>query len=50
MSLEFTQELCVKTPKKDGKSAEKLTRPFKIDLRNFTNFGPSTQKYEKFTL
>ena len=35
--------LCVMTMKNDTKIDEELTCRFKIDLRNFTNFGPSTQ-------
>ena len=38
MSLKFTEELCV----------EELTCRFKIDMRNFTNFDPSTGKSKTF--
>ena len=38
MSLKFTEELCV----------EELTCRFKIDMRNFTNFDPSTRKSKTF--
>ena len=48
MSLKFTEELCVLTMKDDTKIEEELTCRFKIDLRNFTNFDPSTQKSKKF--
>ena len=47
MTLKFTEELCVMTIKNDTKIEEELTC-FKYDMRNFTNFDPSTQKYEKF--
>ena len=43
MSLKFTEELlCVMTMKNDAKFEEKLTRCFKIDMENLTNFDPST--------
>ena len=32
------------------KSEEELTCPFKIDIRNLTNFDSSTGKSQKFTL
>ena len=38
------------TLKNDGKSKEELTCRFKIDMRNLTNFDPSTQKSQKFAL
>ena len=44
MSLKFTEKLCVMTMKNDAKIEEELTCNFKIDMRNFTNFDPSTQK------
>ena len=50
MSLEFTEELCVVTMKSDLKFGEELTSRFKIDMRNMTNFDPSTQKSQKFAL
>ena len=34
----------------DEKSEEELSCRFKIDMRNFTNFDPSTQKSQKFAL
>ena len=37
------------TLKSDAKSKEKLTCGFKYDIKNFVNFHPSTQKFEKFT-
>ena len=46
----FTGELCVMTMKNDAKTEEELTCQFKIDLRNLTNFDPSTQKSQKFAL
>ena len=36
--------------KNDAKFGEELTCPFKIDVRNLTNFDPSTRKYQKFAL
>ena len=44
MSLKFTEKLCVMTMKNDAKIEEELTCNFKIDMSNFTNFAPSTQK------
>ena len=49
MTLKFTEELCVMTMKNDAKLEEELTC-FKIDMRNLTNFDPSTQKSKKFPL
>ena len=42
MSLKFTGELCVMRMKNDAKFEEELTCHFKIDMRNLSNFGPST--------
>ena len=50
MSLKFTEELCVMTMKNDTKIEEELTCHFKIDMRNLTNFDPSTRKSPKFAL
>ena len=36
--------------KNDTKIEEELTCGFKADMRNFTNFYPSTQKSKKITL
>ena len=49
MSLKFTEELFVVIMKNDAKSEEELTC-FKTDMRNLTNFDPSTQKAQKFAL
>ena len=38
------------TIKNDAKFEEGLTGQFKIDMRNLTNFDPSTQKCQKFAL
>ena len=38
------------TMKNDTKIEEELTCRFKIDMRNFTNFDPSTRKSKKFVL
>ena len=43
MSLKLTGELFVMTMKNDAKIGG-LTCRFKIDMRNLTNFDPSTRK------
>ena len=48
MTLKPTEELCVMAVKNNAKFEGKLTCRFKIDMRNFTNFDPSTQKSKKF--
>ena len=48
MSLKFTGQLCVITMKNDAKFEEELTCQFKIDMKNLTNFDPSTRKSKKF--
>ena len=50
MSLKFTGQLCVIIMKNDAKSEEELTYQFKIDMRNLTNFDPSTRKSQRFAL
>ena len=50
MSLKFTGEFCVKIMKNDAKREEESTCQFKIDMRNLTNFEPSTPKSQKFAL
>ena len=50
MSLKFTWELCVIAMKNNKKFEEELTRQFKIDMTNLTNYDPSTQKSKKFAL
>ena len=50
MSLKFTGELFVMTMKNDAKLQEELTCRFKTDMRNLTNFDPSTPKSQKFAL
>ena len=42
MSSKFTGELCVITMNNDSELEKKLTWQFKIDMRNLTNFDPST--------
>ena len=42
MSLKFTEELSVMTMKNDAKFEEELTCHFKVNMRNLTNFDPST--------
>ena len=48
MSLQFTGELCVMKMKNDAKFEKELACQFKIDIKNLTNFDPSTQKSHKF--
>ena len=50
MSLKFTGELYGMTMKNDSKFEEELTCQFKIDVRNLSNFDPSTRKSQKFAL
>ena len=50
MTLKFAEELCVMTMKSDTKIGEELTCRFKVDMRNLTNFHPSTRKSKKFVL
>ena len=50
MSLKFTGDLCVMTMKNDAKFEEELTCQFKTDMRNLTNFDPSTQNSKTFAL
>ena len=50
MSLKSTEELSVMTMKNYAKFDEELTCHFKVDMRNFTNFDPSTGKPKKFSL
>ena len=47
MTLKFTKNFCVMKMKNDTKIEEKLTCRFKIDMCNFTNLDPSTQKSKK---
>ena len=47
MSLKFTGKLCVRTMKNGATFEEELTFQFKADMRNLTNFDPSTQKMAK---
>ena len=46
MRLKFTWEFSVVTMKNDTKFEEELTCEFKTDMRNLTNFDPSTQKFQ----
>ena len=50
MSLKFTGELYVMTVKNNAKFEEELTCQFKTDMRNLSNFDPSTRKFQKFAL
>ena len=50
MSLKLKGESCVMTMKNDAEFEIELTCHFKIDMRNLTNFDPSTQKSQKFAL
>ena len=47
MNLKFTEELCVMTMNNNAKFEGKSTFHFKTDMRNLTNFDPSTQKSKK---
>ena len=42
MRLKSREELSVMTMKNDAKFEEELTYHFKVDMRNLTNFDPST--------
>ena len=50
MSLKFTWEFCVIRMRNDRKFEEELICKFNIDMRNLTNFDPTTQKSQKFAL
>ena len=50
MSLKLKRDLCVMAMKNDAKFEIELTCHFKIDMKNLTNFDPSTQKSQKFDL
>ena len=50
MSLKFTEELCIMAMKNDVKFEVELTFPFKIDMRNLTNFDQKTRMLQKFAL
>ena len=41
-SLKLTEKICVITIKSDAKFEKELTCCFKIDMRDFTNFDPTT--------
>ena len=41
---------CVMSMKNDTKFEDELTCQIKIDMRNLTNFDPSTRKSQKFAL
>ena len=44
MSIRFSEDICAMTMKNNAKFEEELTCRFKFDMRNFTNFDPSTRK------
>ena len=50
MSLKFTEELCIMAMENDVKFEVELTFPFKIDMRNLTNFDQNTRMSQKFAL
>ena len=50
MSLKLKGELCVMTMKNYAKLEVELTCHFKIDMKNLTNFDPSTQKSQRYAL
>ena len=47
ISLKSTEELSVMTMKNDAKFEQELTCHSQVDMRNLTNFDPSTWKSEK---
>ena len=50
-SRKFTEKPCAMTMKNDVMFKEEMTCRFKLDMRNLTNFDPSTRKSrEIFTL
>ena len=50
VTLKFTEELWVMKMKNNAKFEEELTFNFKTDMRNLTNFDPTTQKSKKNAL
>ena len=50
MNLKFTEDLYVMRMKNVAKFEEESTCQFKIDMRNMSNFDPSTSKSQKFEL
>ena len=48
MSLKPIRELCVMTMKHDANFERELICQFKINMRNLTNFDPSTRRSQKF--
>ena len=50
MNLKLRGAFCVMTMKNDAKFEIELACDFKIDMRNLTNFDPSTQKSQNVTL
>ena len=50
MTSKFTGEFCFMTMNNDTNFQEELTRQFKTDMRNLTNFDPSTKKSQTFAL
>ena len=48
--LKIYRGVCVMTMKNDAKFEEESTCQFKIDMRNLTNFDPSTQKSQNVEL
>ena len=50
MSLKLTRDFCVMAMKNEAKFEQESTCQFKTDMRNLTNFDPSTRKSQKFAL
>ena len=50
MSSKLTQELCVMISKNGAKFEKELICHFKIDMKNLTDFDPSSQKSQRFAL
>ena len=50
LELKTYRGVCVTAMKNDTKFEEELTCQFKIDMRNLTDFDPSTRKAQKCAL
>ena len=50
MNLKFKGELFVMAMKNDARLKEELNCSVKTDMMNLTNFDPSTEKSQRFSL
>ena len=50
LSWKFTEEFWIMARKNNAEFEKELNFLFKIDMRNLTNFDPSTHKFQKFSL